>query len=79
MANSYMIQIYSSDLEPTVKVMASEDLRSIGNEMAWLIGKEFYIGHPKTLAELNSHASQYSGGRGDTKETASNLQENCEE
>ena len=76
---SYMIQIYSSDIEPMVKELASEDMRSIGNEVAWLIRKEYYSRHPKTLAELNSHASQYNVGHGDTKETASNLQENRKE
>ena len=76
---SYMSQIYSSDIEPMVKELASEDMRSIGNEVAWLIRKENYSRHPKTLAELNSHASQYNGGHGDTKETASNLQENRKE
>ena len=54
---SYMIQIYSSDIEPMVKELASEDMRSIGNEVAWLIRKEYYSRHPKTLAELNSHAA----------------------
>lgn len=76
---NYMIQIWAPDIEPMVKELASEDMRSIGNEVAWLIRKEYYTRHPKTLAELNSHASQYRGGHGDTKETASNLQENCEE
>lgn len=57
MANSYLIQIYSQDIEPMVKELASEDMRSIGNEVAWLIRKEYFARHPKTLAELNSHAA----------------------
>jgi len=57
MANSYLIQIYDPDIEPMVKELASEDMRSIGNEVAWLIRKEYFARHPKTLAELNSHAS----------------------
>ena len=54
---SYMIQIYSSDIEPMVKELASEDMRSIGNEVAWLIRKEYNARHPKTLEQLNSHAA----------------------
>ena len=47
MANSYMIQIYSSDIEPMVKELASEDMRSIGNEVAWLIRQEFDRRNPE--------------------------------
>jgi len=57
MANSYLIQVYDPDIEPMVKALASEDMRSIGNEVAWLIRKEYFARHPKTLAELNSHAT----------------------
>ena len=76
---TYMIQIYDTDIEPMIKALASEDMRSIGNETAWLIRKEYLSRHPKTLAELNSHASQYKGGGADTQEAVSNLQENCKE
>ena len=51
---SYLIQIYDPGIEPLIKSLASEDMRSIGNEVAWLIRKEYYARHPKTLAELNS-------------------------
>lgn len=54
---SYMIQIKDLDIEPMVKALASEDMRSIGNQVAWLIRKEYFARHPKTLAELNSHAT----------------------
>jgi hypothetical protein len=54
---SYMIQIKDADIEPMIKALASEDMRSIGNETAWLIRKEYFARHPKTLAELNSHAT----------------------
>lgn len=57
MANRYLIQTFDPDIEPMVKELASEDMRSIGNEVAWLIRKEYYSRHPKTLAELNSHAA----------------------
>ena len=55
--NYYLIAIKAPDIEPMVKALASEDMRSIGNEVAWLIRKEYYGRHPKTLAELNSHAA----------------------
>ncbi len=48
---SYLIQIYDPGIEPMVKALASEDMRSIGNEVAWLIRREYYARHPKTLAE----------------------------
>lgn len=54
---SYMIQIKDLDIEPMIKALASEDMRSIGNQVAWLIRKEYFARHPKTLAELNSHAT----------------------
>ena len=57
MANRYLIQTFDPDIEPMVKQLASEDMRSIGNEVAWLIRKEYFARHPKTLAELNSHAA----------------------
>ena len=57
MANRYLIQTFDPDIEPMVKQLASEDMRSIGNEVAWLISKEYFARHPKTLAELNSHAA----------------------
>ena len=55
--NSYMVQIKDQDIEPLIKSLAAEDMRSIGNQVAWLIRKEYYARHPKTLAELNSHAA----------------------
>lgn len=54
---SYAIQVVDLDIEPMIKALASEDMRSIGNQVAWLIRKEYFARHPKTLAELNSHAS----------------------
>ena len=54
---SYMIQIKDTDVEDMIKTLASEDMRTIGNETAWLIRKEYFARHPKTLAELNSHAT----------------------
>ena len=55
--NRYMVQIKDQDIEPLIKSLAAEDMRSIGNQVAWLIRKEYYARHPKTLAELNSHAA----------------------
>ena len=55
--NGYMVQITGLDIEPLIKTLAEEDMRSIGNELAWLVRKEYYARHPKTLAELNSHAA----------------------
>ena len=55
--NYYLIAIKAPDIEPMIKELASEDMRSIGNEVAWLIRKEYFARHPKTLAELNSHAA----------------------
>lgn len=54
---TYMIQIPDADIEPMIKELASEDMRSIGNQTAWLIRKEYYARHPKTLKQLNSHAA----------------------
>ena len=55
--NYYLIAIKAPDIEPMVKELASEDMRSIGNEVAWLIRKEYFARHPKTLEQLNSHAA----------------------
>jgi len=55
--NYYLIAVKAPDIEPMIKALASEDMRSIGNEVAWLIRKEFFARHPKTLEELNSHAT----------------------
>lgn len=55
--NYYLIAIKAPDIEPMVKELASEDMRSIGNEVAWLIRKEYNARHPKTLEQLNSHAA----------------------
>ena len=57
MANRYLIQTFDPDIEPMVKALASEDMRSIGNEVAWLIRKEYFARHPKILEQLNSHAA----------------------
>jgi len=54
---TYMIQIYDPDIEPMIKALASEDMRSIGNETAWLIRKEYNARHPKTIDQLNTHAA----------------------
>lgn len=55
--NYYLIAVKAPDIEPMVKELASEDLRSIGNEVAWLIRKEYNARHPKTLEQLNSRAA----------------------
>lgn len=55
--NYYLIAIKAPDIEPMVKGLASEDMRSIGNEVAWLIRKEYNARNPHFLAEVNSHAS----------------------
>ena len=56
--NGYMVQITGLDIEPLIKVLAAEDMRSIGNELAWLVRKEYYARHPKTIEELNTHAAK---------------------
>ena len=56
--NGYMVQITGLDIEPLIKALAEEDMRSIGNELAWLVRKEYYARHPKTLEELNTHAAK---------------------
>jgi hypothetical protein len=56
--NGYMVQITGLDIEPLIKALAAEDMRSIGNELAWLVRKEYYMRHPKTLEELNTHAAK---------------------
>ena len=55
---SYMVQITGLDIEPLIKALAAEDMRSIGNELAWLVRKEYRARHPKTLEELNTHAAK---------------------
>ena len=55
---SYMVQITGLDIEPLIKALAAEDMRSIGNELAWLVRKEYNARHPKTLEELNTHAAK---------------------
>ena len=56
--NGYMVQITGLDIEPLIKALAAEDMRSIGNELAWLVRKEYRARHPKTLEELNTHAAK---------------------
>ena len=56
--NGYMVQITGLDIEPLIKALAAEDMRSIGNELAWLVRKEYTARHPKTLEELNTHAAK---------------------
>lgn len=56
--NGYMVQITGLDIEPLIKTLAEEDMRSIGNELAWLVRKEYNARHPKTLEELNTHAAK---------------------
>ena len=56
--NGYMVQITGLDIEPLIKTLAAEDMRSIGNELAWLVRKEYNARHPKTLEELNTHAAK---------------------
>jgi hypothetical protein len=66
--NYYLIAIKAPDIEPMIKALASEDMRSIGNEAAWLIRKEYYARHPKTLEQLNSHAFSIAQDRPDPSE-----------
>ncbi len=56
--NGYMVQITGLDIEPLIKTLAAEDMRSIGNELAWLVRKEYNARHPKTLEELNTYAAK---------------------
>ena len=56
--NGYMVQITGLDIEPLIKALAAEDMRSIGNELAWLVRKEYRARHLKTLEELNTHAAK---------------------
>jgi len=56
--NYYLIAIQAGDIEPLIKALAAEDMRSIGNELAWLVRKEYNARHPKTLEELNTHAAK---------------------
>lgn len=44
--NYYLIAVKAPDIEPMVKELASEDMRSIGNEVAWLTRKEYNARHP---------------------------------
>ena len=48
---SYMVQITGLDIEPLIKTLAEEDMRSFGNELAWLVRKEY-----------NARALNFSGG-----------------
>ena len=54
--NYYLIAIQAGDIEPLIKTLAAEDMRSIGNEVAWLVRKEYNARHTKTLEELNTHS-----------------------
>ena len=56
--NYYLIAIQAGDIEPLIKALAAEDMRSIGNEVAWLVRKEYNARHPKTLEELNTYAAK---------------------
>ena len=56
--NYYLIAIQAGDIEPLIKTLAAEDMRSIGNEVAWLVRKEYNARHTKTLEELNTHAAK---------------------
>lgn len=56
--NGYMVQITGLDIEPLIKALAEEDMRSIGNELAWLVRKEYYARRLRTLEELNTHAAK---------------------
>ena len=56
--NRYMVQITGLDIEPLIKALAEEDMRSIGNELAWLVRKEYNARHTKTLEELNTHTAK---------------------
>lgn len=63
---TYMIQVTDTKIEPLIKQLASEDLRSIGNEVAWLIRKEYAIRHPETsnnpitysISDKNAHSNK---------------------
>ena len=54
---NYTIQIKDPDIEPMIKELAAADMRTIGNQVAWLIRKEYSLRHPKTLKQLNTHAN----------------------
>ena len=54
--NYYLIAIKAPDIEPMVKALASEDMRSIGNEVAWLVRKE-YTARYSEIANQVSHDS----------------------
>lgn len=61
---SYMIQIKDTDIEPMIKALAAEDMRTIGNEVAYLIRKEYYSRNPMSLEQINSHASSIADNAG---------------
>jgi len=47
--NYYLIAIKAPDIEPIVKALASEDMRTIGNQVAWLIRQEYDRRHGSSL------------------------------
>ena len=61
---SYMIQIKDTDIEPMIKALAAEDMRTIGNEVAYLIRKEYYSRNQMSLEQINSHASSIADNAG---------------
>lgn len=49
----YALKISDPDFERFAKELASEDMRGVGAEVAWLIRKEYYNRHPKDIFQLN--------------------------
>jgi|GEM_PF-2193975 hypothetical protein len=66
---SYMIQIKDTDIEPMIKALAAEDMRTIGNQAAWLIRREYRLRHAAT-AELNAHEDSIANADGESQEVA---------
>lgn len=53
MAERYTVKIGDPDFEKYVRELASEDMRSVGAEVAYLIRKEYLTRHPKDIFQLN--------------------------
>lgn len=49
----YALKISDPDFENYIKELASEDMRSVGAEIAWIIRKEYLTRHPKDIFQLN--------------------------
>lgn len=53
MPERYDLKINDPDFEKHIKALASEDMRSVGAEVAWLIRKEYLARHPLDIFQLN--------------------------